>query len=309
MNIIFDNNQLAASLFGVEDHNLAVLEQALGVTLYNRGNHVIVEGAQNDQKTARYVLNRLYRMLEKGGAIDDDLIDELLLQASLSSKIAESDGLLFDTPRRKIYPRTQNQALYMKAILDYKMVFGLGPAGTGKTWLAVAAAAEALAKNRIERIILTRPAVEAGERLGFLPGALKDKVDPYLRPIYDALDDVMRAEEVAKRIEQGDIEIAPLAYMRGRTLKNAFVILDEAQNTTKMQMKMFLTRMGKNSHMIINGDLSQVDLPAGQPSGLGHAVSLLSNIPQIAICTLDASDVIRHRLVSEIIKAYDHEQH
>ncbi|MGH6931317.1 MAG: PhoH family protein, partial [Dongiaceae bacterium] len=283
----FDDNRLLAMLFGEYDQNLARIEQQLGVTLVSRGNQLAISGPADSVDTARETLNALYARLKRGQSVDRGDVEMALRMArasnaelSLFDKMG-ADGTAIRTQRRLVSPRSPAQAAYLQALREKDMVFGLGPAGTGKTYLAVAVGVAMLTKGTVDRIVLSRPAVEAGERLGFLPGDLREKVDPYLRPLYDALYDMMPGEQVAKRLASGEIEIAPLAFMRGRTLSNSFVILDEAQNTTPVQMKMLLTRLGENARMAVTGDLSQVDLPAGTRSGLAEAVDILADVPGI----------------------------
>lgn len=317
----FEDNRLAAIVFGQHDRNLARIEQMLGVVLINRGNRIAIEGSSERAETAYRVLEDLCEMARQGREIDVGEVDGAVRMAeggavandqsyapqdrSHDSRVApKGSDLKITTRNRVIMPRSKGQADYMAKLASADMVFGVGPAGTGKTYLAVAMAVARMLAGEIDRIILSRPAVEAGENLGFLPGDLKDKVDPYLRPLYDALYDMMPAEQVEKRIASNQIEIAPLAYMRGRTLANAFVILDEAQNTTPMQMKMFLTRFGENSRMAICGDPSQVDLPPSVSSGLKHALNKLRDIDGIAVTRFEASDVVRHPLVGRIVDAY-----
>jgi phosphate starvation-inducible PhoH-like protein len=305
----FDDNLLLPPLFGEHDRHIARIEQLLGVSLSSRGNRVAIAGAPSRAAAARDALLALYQRLKRGHAVDVGDVDAAVRLAERG----ESDGadlfgggeLAIRTRKRVVGPRSANQAHYLKTLREREMVFALGPAGTGKTYLAVAMAVQALTAGQVDRIILSRPAVEAGERLGFLPGDLREKVDPYLRPLYDALHDMLPGEQVLKRIASGEIEIAPLAFMRGRTLANAFAILDEAQNTTPVQMKMFLTRLGENSRMVVTGDLSQVDLPPGTRSGLDDALETLDGVPGIGIVRFDASDVVRHRLVTAIVRAYD----
>ena len=253
------------------------------------------------------LLDGLYARAQRAGDVTNEDIDRAVLKAhgAMDDETHGNDDLTLRTRRRHINPRTQTQADFIAAMNKYEMVFGLGPAGTGKTFLAVAKAVSMMLEGQCEKIILTRPAVEAGENLGFLPGDLKEKIDPYLRPLYDALYDMLPADEVDKKLERQEIEVAPLAYMRGRTLSHAMVILDEAQNTTAMQMKMFLTRLGEGSRMVINGDLSQTDLPRGVQSGLKDAISVLQGIDDIKIIQFTEKDVVRHGLVSKIVKAYD----
>lgn len=317
----FEDNRLAAIVFGQHDRNLARIEQLLGVVLINRGNRIAVEGSAERAETAFQVLEDLCDLARQGREIDIGEVDGAVRMAegapvandqpsaptthARDHRVApKGSDLKITTRNRVIMPRSQGQADYMAKLATAEMVFGVGPAGTGKTYLAVAMAVARMLAGEIDRIILSRPAVEAGENLGFLPGDLKDKVDPYLRPLYDALYDMMPAEQVEKRIASNQIEIAPLAYMRGRTLSNAFVILDEAQNTTPMQMKMFLTRFGENSRMAICGDPSQVDLPPSVTSGLKHALNKLRDIDGIAVTRFEASDVVRHPLVGRIVDAY-----
>lgn len=317
----FEDNRLAAVVFGQHDRNLARIEQLLGVVIINRGNRVAVEGSAERVETAFAVFSDLNEMAALGREIDIGEIDAAVRMAETGPvandqqqqgvpqgrdhRIApRGSDLKITTRNRVIMPRSKGQADYMAKLATADMVFGVGPAGTGKTYLAVAMAVARMLAGEIDRIILSRPAVEAGENLGFLPGDLKDKVDPYLRPLYDALYDMMPAEQVEKRMASNQIEIAPLAYMRGRTLANAFVILDEAQNTTPMQMKMFLTRFGENSRMAICGDPSQVDLPSHVTSGLKHSLNLLRDVEGIAVTKFEASDVVRHPLVGRIVDAY-----
>jgi phosphate starvation-inducible PhoH-like protein len=306
----FDDNSLLPRLFGEYDRNLARIEQRLGVTLATRGNRIAVSGPAREVAIARETLMALYDRARRGRDLDMGEIDAAIRLAS-----AEQDGAgkgkdepVIATPRRHISARTPRQRDYIRALGTADLVFGLGPAGTGKTYLAVAMAVSQMMSGRIDRIILSRPAVEAGERLGFLPGDVREKVDPYLRPLYDALYDMLPADQVIRRLASGEIEIAPLAFMRGRTLSNAFVILDEGQNTTKVQMKMFLTRLGENSRMAVTGDLSQVDLPRGEESGLRHAISVLGELPGLAQVTFTDSDVVRHEMVTRIVRAYDEEE-
>lgn len=259
-----------------------------------------------DVHAAAAVLEELYAKSKRGVLIDREEVDAAIRMVAQDGEgIDRGGGLELRTDRKLVTPRSLNQAAYLKALERYELVFALGPAGTGKTYLAVAMAVAFLKQRRVERLILSRPAVEAGEKLGFLPGTLQEKVDPYLRPLYDALQDMLPEGKLQSRIESGQIEIAPLAYMRGRTLSNAFIILDEAQNTTPTQMKMFLTRLGESSRMVVTGDPTQTDLPAGMPSGLGDAVSKLAHIDKIGLVRFDRSDIVRHPLVTDIIEAYE----
>ncbi|MFQ5984622.1 MAG: PhoH family protein [Alphaproteobacteria bacterium] len=304
----FDDNALLPLLFGEHDQHLARIEQELGVALVSRGNQVAISGPPSSAETARTVLSGLYERLKQGvdvGRADVDAALRLAVQGAQAGREAFGTETVIRTPRRRITPRSLTQAAYIQALHEYELVFALGPAGTGKTYLAVAVAVSMLTAGEVDRIILSRPAVEAGERLGFLPGDVREKVDPYLRPLYDALYDVMPGERVMRRLEAGDIEVAPLAFMRGRTLANAFVILDEAQNTTPVQMKMCLTRLGGNSRMVVTGDLSQVDLPDGAKSGLADAFETLKGVDGVTAIAFGDADVVRHDLVTRIVRAYD----
>jgi phosphate starvation-inducible PhoH-like protein len=308
LKIEFDDNSLLPLLFGEHNIHLAKIETKLGVVLNSRGNTVVISGIDDQPRVAYNVLTRLYDQAKKGHGIDLPEVDGVIRIVRLDNNkgTAENQNTAFiKTKKRQIRPRSIQQAVYLDALSGCDLVFGLGPAGTGKTYLAVAKAVEALINGKVDRIILSRPAVEAGERLGFLPGDMREKIDPYLRPLYDALHDMLPENEVAKKLESGDIEIAPLAFMRGRTLSNALVILDEAQNTTAVQMKMFLTRLGENSSMVVTGDLSQVDLPSGVRSGLHEAVEVIEGIKGVSFVRFTAEDVVRHPLVSRIINAYD----
>jgi phosphate starvation-inducible PhoH-like protein len=301
-------------LFGQFDQNLKLLEERLHIDARARGNSVVISGDIVATNQARRTLDYLYEKLQKGGSVERSDVEGAIRMA-----VAADDQLSLPTMERKakltmaqistrkktIVARTPTQDAYVRALERAELVFGVGPAGTGKTYLAVAHAAQLLERGLVEKIILSRPAVEAGERLGFLPGDMKEKVDPYLRPLYDALYDMMPADKVDRAITAGVIEIAPLAFMRGRTLANAAVILDEAQNTTSMQMKMFLTRLGENSRMIVTGDPSQIDLPRGVKSGLVEALQLLNGVEGISIVRFRDTDVVRHPLVGRIVKAYD----
>jgi phosphate starvation-inducible PhoH-like protein len=305
----FDDNLLVPLLYGERDQNLDRIERQLGVSLVPRGNRLAISGPASATEIARLALSRLYDRLKGGHEIDLAAVEAglRLAQAELDDKSLSlwHDGAGFRTRKRRIAPRSAAQAAYVKAMREHELVFGLGPAGTGKTYLAVAAAVDLLMTGRVERIILSRPAVEAGERLGFLPGDLRDKVDPYLRPIFDALNDMLPADLLAKRMSTGEIEVAPIAFMRGRTLAHAFVILDEAQNTTPVQMKMFLTRLGEGSRMVVTGDPTQVDLPAGTRSGLSDALEALRGVEEVGIVRFTEKDVVRHRLVARIVGAYE----
>jgi phosphate starvation-inducible protein PhoH and related proteins len=305
----FDDNSLLPQLYGERDEHLGRIERQLGVSLVSRGNRVAISGPSTRTDVARTALAALYERLKRGLEVDSGVVDAALRLATDrtghrgAELWGESDEIR--TRKRRISARSANQAVYIRALRERELVFGLGPAGTGKTYLAVATAVDMMMSGAVERIVLSRPAVEAGERLGFLPGDLREKVDPYLRPLYDALYDMLPGEQVMKRLNSGEIEVAPLAFMRGRTLANAFVILDEAQNTTPVQMKMFLTRLGENARMAVTGDLSQVDLPPGAQCGLRDAVDTLTGVEGVAMIEFTEADVVRHPLVSRIVRAYD----
>src|SRR3954469_10373312 len=305
----FDDNLLLPLLYGERDQHLDRIERQLGVSLVPRGNRLAIAGPASATEVARLALSRLYDRLKRGHEIDLAAVEAALrlAQAETEDKSLSlwREDAGFRTRKRRIAARSAGQADYVKAMREHELVFGLGPAGTGKTYLAVAAAIDLLMGGQVERVILSRPAVEAGERLGFLPGDLREKVDPYLRPIFDALNDMLPAEQLAKRLGTGEIEGAPIAFMRGRTLAHAFVILDEAQNTTPVQMKMFLTRLGEGSRMVVNGDPTQIDLPPGQRSGLIEAVRILSGVEGVARVTFREADVVRHDLVRRIVTAYE----
>jgi phosphate starvation-inducible PhoH-like protein len=305
--LVFDDTAKLIDLFGEHDCHLARIETAFDVSLMPRGNQVEIEGKSAPRKQAGRVLRDLYARLEQGLDVSLADVDGAIRLVKGGSPDATSldPNLQIRTPRKIVSPRSPTQADYITALKTSDLTFGVGPAGTGKTYLAVAAAVARLAEGKIDRIILSRPAVEAGERLGFLPGDLRDKVDPYLRPLYDALYDTFSAEQVEKRLETGEIEVAPLAYMRGRTLSNAFIILDEAQNTTHVQMKMFLTRMGEGSQMVVTGDPTQIDLPHSVPSGLLEAEKILKNVAGASFTYFTDADVVRHPLVSRIVRAYN----
>ena len=314
LELAFEDNRLAAQLYGDFDQHLALIEQRISVQATPRGNHVMLKGAASAVDQARRVLESLYGPVEEGSPVDIAMVDAVIRMiqtedSQLTLPTLEKKGKVrmaqIATRKATIVARTPAQDAYMRAMDRAELVFGVGPAGTGKTYLAVAHAASLLERGDINRIILSRPAVEAGERLGFLPGDMKDKVDPDLRPLYDALYDMMRPEHVERCITSGIIEVAPLAFMRGRTLANAVVILDEAQNTTSMQMKMFLTRLGENSKMIVTGDPTQVDLPRGERSGLIEAVKLLDGVESVHISRFNDKDVVRHALVGRIVRAYE----
>ncbi|MBY0305065.1 MAG: PhoH family protein [Sphingomonas sp.] len=311
--LTFDRPQLMAQLFGEFDKNLLLLENRLGVYITARGNKVGLEGTAEAVASARDVLNGLYNRIIRGEIIDTGLIEAVIamsaeptLHGIISAEASAPPSIMIRTRKKTIVPRTVAQAHYMRELLNNDIIFALGPAGTGKTYIAVAQAVAQLITGSIQRLILSRPAVEAGEKLGFLPGDMKEKVDPYLRPLYDALNDCLPAEQVERRIASGEIEIAPIAFMRGRTLADAFIILDEAQNTTPAQMKMFLTRFGENSRMVVCGDPKQTDLPGGMnASGLNDAVGRLDGVEGLSICRFGAGDVVRHPIVGRIVEAYE----
>ncbi len=305
----FEDNGVLALITGVYNQNLAHLEQRLDVSLDSFGNSIKIKGGADAVKLTQSVLEDMYQTINETGAevLDSSWIEDVVRRSENGASALPTRGVIvgLDTWKKKIVAKTEGQKAYINFLQANEVVFGLGPAGTGKTYLAVAKAVESLKKREVERIILSRPAVEAGERLGFLPGDMKEKVDPYLRPLYDALYDMMPADKVDRMLTSGEIEIAPLAFMRGRTLGRSYVIIDEAQNTTPVQMKMVLTRLGQNSRMVITGDLSQVDLPHGQPSGLSNAVGLLKNIAGVGIIYLSGDDVVRHPVVARILRAYE----
>lgn len=323
--MVFDDNRLLPVLFGGQNSHLTMLEETLGIQIQSRGNELTLVGTKQDVERAREILTILWDKLRQGHDVDNQVVDAAL-RFSIADKevksqqqkagqsmtsnpthlkdFAETKGQII-VRKKTIAARSPMQSNYIEAMQKREAVFGIGPAGTGKTYLAVAQAVALFEQERIERIILSRPAVEAGENLGFLPGDLKEKIDPYLRPLYDALYDTMGAEKAEKRILAKDIEIAPLAFMRGRTLTNAFVILDEAQNTTSMQMKMFLTRLGEGSRMVITGDPTQVDLPKGETSGLLEAVDILRDVPEVGVIRFNTKDVVRSALVAKIVGAYE----
>jgi phosphate starvation-inducible protein PhoH and related proteins len=307
--LTFADNRLCVSLFGRHHEHLAQVEQQLPVSLIARGNEVTIGGEPASVEAAAAVLEDLYRRLEHGLEVGRHEVDGAI-RLVVGGGAAPAPGsfrgheLTLHIDKRRVGPRSPNQAAYLRAMQRHDLVFGIGPAGTGKTYLAVATGVSMLRERKVDRLVLSRPAVEAGERLGFLPGDMKDKVDPYLRPLYDALQEMLPEGRLATRIESGQIEVAPLAFMRGRTLSNAFVILDEAQNTTPAQMKMFLTRLGENSRMVVTGDPSQDDLPPGTLSGLVDAVGRLGQIEDVGIIRFTDQDIVRHPLVERILRAY-----
>ena len=302
----FSDNTLLPMLLGDHDRHMVRIEQALGVRLSCRGNRVAISGEASRVDAAQAALEALWRRLERGESIGRSEVEAAIrLADDADPRLPLSDLPAIRTRRGAVGPRSPGQAAYIEALASHEMVFGIGPAGTGKTYLAVAQAVAMLQAGKVERIVLSRPAVEAGERLGFLPGDLKEKVDPYLRPLYDALHDMMPGDQVVRRIASGEIEVAPLAFMRGRTLAHCYAILDEAQNTTPVQMKMWLTRMGEGTRMVVTGDLTQVDLPAGTRSGLRDALDTLEGVTGIGVVRMGTRDVVRHPLVARIVDAYD----
>jgi phosphate starvation-inducible protein PhoH and related proteins len=314
----FPDNRLLIDLCGELDRNIVQVEERLGIAVHRRGNHLALHGGQEERENAERVFRALYARLEQGRPVtpgDVDAAIRMLPDRGIEGSVRPQElaqlemfggeRLEIRTRRKVVEPRTAAQCTYVRNLFDHELVFGLGPAGTGKTYLAVAAAVALFIEGQVDRIILSRPAVEAGERLGFLPGDMKDKVDPYMQPLYDALNDFFPSKQVQKLIEERQIEIAPLAFMRGRTLANAFVVLDEAQNATTMQMKMFLTRLGEGSRMAITGDMTQIDLPRGVMSGLVEAERVLRDVKGIGFTRFTADDVVRHPLVARIIRAYE----
>jgi phosphate starvation-inducible PhoH-like protein len=310
--VVFDRPQLLGTVFGHYDQNLVAIENALGVYISARGNKLQIEGEASAIARARDVLTGLYNRVVHGEEIDTGSVTAIIsmsaeptLDGIIRHQASEQPPVMIRTRKKTIVPRSPTQIRYMEALVRNDVIFALGPAGTGKTYLAVAQAVAQLISGSVDRLILSRPAVEAGERLGFLPGDMKEKVDPYLRPLYDALYDCLPAEQVERRIASGEIEIAPIAFMRGRTLADSFIILDEAQNTTPAQMKMFLTRFGMNSRMVICGDPRQVDLPDPSKSGLADAVARLEGVESIATVRFNVGDVVRHPIVGRIVEAYE----
>ena len=312
LEVTFGRPHLLGALFGQYDQNLVAIENRLGVYIAARGNKLQIEGEAEAAARARDVMTGLYNRIVAGQEIDAGAVEAVIAMSSeptldgiIRQDVAEPPKVMIRTRKKTIVPRSATQVTYMEALTRNDIIFALGPAGTGKTYLAVAQAVSQLITGSVDRLILSRPAVEAGERLGFLPGDMKEKVDPYLRPIYDALYDTLPAEQVERRIASGEIEIAPLAFMRGRTLANAFIVLDEAQNTTIAQMKMFLTRFGEGSRMVICGDPKQVDLPQPGISGLADAVARLDGVDGIAMVPFGIGDVVRHPVVGRIVQAYE----
>ncbi|MGH7121841.1 MAG: PhoH family protein [Acetobacteraceae bacterium] len=303
----FSDNALLALLLGEHDRHLVRLEQALRVRLACRGNRVAISGEPERVAAAEAALTGLYKRLERGETVSGVAIETAIRTAEEEPdpRLPLTDRPAIRTRRGIVTAQSRGQAAYMEVLAERDLVFAVGPAGTGKTYLAVAEAVAMLQAGRVDRIVLSRPAVEAGERLGFLPGDMKEKVDPYLRPLYDALNEILPTDQVMRRLANGEIEVAPLAFMRGRTLAHCFAILDEAQNTTPMQMKMFLTRMGEGTRMVVTGDLTQIDLPVGTTSGLADALATLEGVEGLAVARLEARDGMRHPLVGRIVAAYD----
>jgi len=307
ISIIFQNNDLLMGVIGEFNSNLKELEKLTGANIYFRGNSILIKNKTGKNEIVKNAIQFLAEQFINNGSIEKkdifSSINKFMIEET-NNKINRNIEYIIKTPKKSVIPRSERQKNYVKALSESDIIISAGPAGTGKTFLAVAVALKMLLEKKIERIILSRPAVEAGERLGFLPGDMREKVDPYLRPLYDSLYDLLDFEKVQKRIEIGDIEIAPIAFMRGRTLKNSFAILDEAQNATDIQIKMFLTRIGENSKIVINGDPSQIDLPNKNFSGLNRSKKLLGHLKEISVVDFDHLDVVRHPLVSKIVKAY-----
>ncbi len=306
VNCEFDDNSILINLFGEHDQNLQLIEKLNNVSINHVGNKVRIIGQKESVEDTQLILKNLYLSIKNGEEIDDEKIKDAKSVIVLNDNLQNNQQDLFiELKKKKIYARSINQKNYLKSLDNKDVIFAIGPAGTGKTYLAVAKAVSFLQQGLVKKIILSRPAVEAGEKIGFLPGDMKDKVDPYLRPIYDALYEMMPYDKVEKKIMSREIEIAPVAFMRGRTLHDAFVILDEAQNTSIVQMKMLLTRLGKNSKMVIAGDITQIDLPNNNESGLIHAMNKLNHILDISFINFTTVDVVRHKLVKKIIEAYN----
>jgi phosphate starvation-inducible PhoH-like protein len=301
--IQFDDNALLTALFGHHDEHLLQIERLLDVTLRYRGNQLEIQGPETSRGIADRAIGTLYSQLKDGQDVGPGEVQAAVRMAASDDQVGAQISIR--TRKRTITPRTPVQARYLESLARADLTFGLGPAGTGKTYLAVAMAVSDLIQGKVDRLILSRPAVEAGERLGFLPGDMQDKIDPYLRPLYDALYDMLPGEQVASRLESGEIEVAPLAFMRGRTLSRAFIILDEAQNTSAMQMKMFLTRLGEGSRMAITGDMTQIDLPSGTKSGLGDSLDVLDGVGGVDVVRFGEADVVRHAMVTRIVTAYN----
>ena len=306
MSVIFHENDLLMGVVGEFNQNLKELEKITNSSIYSRGNSILIKSTSEKNEILKNAIQFLANQFKNNGSIEQKDILSSVDQFMINEKVKNTNVTdIIKTPKKSIIPRSEKQKEYVRALRQNEIIISAGPAGTGKTFLAVAVGLTMLLEKKIERIILSRPAVEAGERLGFLPGDMKEKVDPYLRPLYDSLYDLFHFEKIQRMIEIGDIEIAPLAFMRGRTLKNSFAILDEAQNATDTQIKMFLTRIGENSKIVVNGDPTQIDLPNKKMSGLERSEKILSHLNEIAVINFDHSDVVRHPLVSKIVKAYN----
>ncbi len=307
LSIVFQSNELLLGVLGEFNNNLKELEKITNTSIYSRGNSILLKNSPEKNEIIKNAIQFLVDQFLNNGTLEKKDIESSVNKFMIDEKVTNKSGnveYIIKTPKKSVIPRSEKQKNYIRALKESDIVISAGPAGTGKTFLAVAVALTMLLDKKIERIILSRPAVEAGERLGFLPGDMREKVDPYLRPLYDSLYDLLDFEKIQKKIEVGDIEIAPLAFMRGRTLKNSFAILDEAQNATDTQIKMFLTRIGENSKIVINGDPSQIDLPNKKMSGLNRSKKLLGHLKEISVVDFDHTDVVRHPLVSKIVKAY-----
>ncbi len=307
ISIVFQSNELLLGVLGEFNNNLKELEKITKTSIYSRGNSILLKNTPEKNELIKNAIQFLVDQFLNNGTLEKKDIESSVNKFMIDEKVTNKSGnveYIIKTPKKSVIPRSEKQKNYIRALKESDIVISAGPAGTGKTFLAVAVALTMLLEKKIERIILSRPAVEAGERLGFLPGDMREKVDPYLRPLYDSLYDLLDFEKIQKKIEVGDIEIAPLAFMRGRTLKNSFAILDEAQNATDTQIKMFLTRIGENSKIVINGDPSQIDLPNKTMSGLNRSKKLLGHLNEISVVDFDHTDVVRHPLVSKIVKAY-----
>ena len=307
LSIVFQSNELLLGVLGEFNNNLKELEKITNTSIYSRGNSILLKNTPEKNEIIKNAIQFLVDQFLNNGTLEKKDIESSVNKFMIDEKVTNKSGnveYIIKTPKKSVIPRSEKQKNYIRALKESDIVISAGPAGTGKTFLAVAVALTMLLEKKIERIILSRPAVEAGERLGFLPGDMREKVDPYLRPLYDSLYDLLDFEKIQKKIEVGDIEIAPLAFMRGRTLKNSFAILDEAQNATDTQIKMFLTRIGENSKIVINGDPSQIDLPNKSMSGLNRSKKLLGHLKEISVVDFDHTDVVRHPLVSKIVKAY-----
>ena len=307
LSIVFQSNELLLGVLGEFNNNLKELEKITNTSIYSRGNSILLKNTPEKNELIKNAIQFLVDQFLNNGTLEKKDIESSVNKFMIDEKVtnkSENVEYIIKTPKKSVIPRSEKQKKYIRALKESDIVISAGPAGAGKTFLAVAVALTMLLEKKIERIILSRPAVEAGERLGFLPGDMREKVDPYLRPLYDSLYDLLDFEKIQKKIEVGDIEIAPLAFMRGRTLKNSFAILDEAQNATDTQIKMFLTRIGENSKIVINGDPSQIDLPNKSMSGLNRSKKLLGHLKEISVVDFDHTDVVRHPLVSKIVKAY-----